>query len=66
MQGHVAKFADFMVKDVKTGICYRADKMIEDHIDKLLAKAKNMKPEEREHLIRIQADAGAYKADQLN
>jgi glycyl-tRNA synthetase (class II) len=50
-----------MVKDAKTGICHRADKLIEDHIDKVLAKGKNLKPEEREKLIRIQADAGAYK-----
>jgi len=26
----VAKFADLMVKDTKTGECYRADKIIED------------------------------------
>mmetsp|Transcript_17106 Transcript_17106/g.12155 ORF Transcript_17106/g.12155 Transcript_17106/m.12155 type:complete len:122 (+) Transcript_17106:97-462(+) len=30
--GHVDKFADFMVKDVKTGCCRRADKLIEEHI----------------------------------
>jgi glycyl-tRNA synthetase len=55
-----------MVKDVKTGLCYRADKLIEDHIDKVLQKEKKLKPEEREHLLRIQADAGAYRAEQLN
>ncbi len=66
MQGHVAKFADFMVKDVKTGICYRADKLIEDHVDKVLNKSKNLKPEEKDNLNRIAADAGSYKVDQLN
>jgi len=30
--GHVAKFADFMVKDLKTGECYRADKVIETFV----------------------------------
>lgn len=30
--GHVEKFADFMVKDMKTGNCRRADKLIEEHI----------------------------------
>ena len=40
-----------MVKDVKTGICYRADKLIEDHIEKVLVKdAKKLKPEDKEHL----------------
>ncbi len=27
--GHVDRFADFMVKDVKTGECFRADHLIE-------------------------------------
>lgn len=29
VSGHVDKFTDFMVKDEKTGECYRADKLIE-------------------------------------
>ena len=55
-----------MVKDVKTGICQRADKLIEDHIDKLLAKKKDMKQDEKDKLLRIQADAGSMKAPALN
>jgi len=27
--GHVERFADFMVKDVKSGECFRADHLIE-------------------------------------
>ena len=27
--GHVERFADYMVKDVKTGDCYRADHILE-------------------------------------
>ena len=27
--GHVDRFADYMVKDVKTGDCYRADHLLE-------------------------------------
>ena len=30
--GHVDRFADFMVKDVKTGDCYRADHLLEGHL----------------------------------
>jgi glycyl-tRNA synthetase len=55
-----------MVKDVKTGTCHRADKLIEDFIDKVLAKKKDLKPEERERLVRVQADAGNMKAEQLD
>ena len=34
--GHVDKFEDIMVKDVKTGECYRADKLLEEHLMNLL------------------------------
>ena len=33
--GHVDKFEDLMVKDVKSGECYRADKLLEDFIENL-------------------------------
>lgn len=49
--GHVDKFADFMVKDSKTGTPRRADKLIEDHIAKILPKKK--KPEEIAELEKI-------------
>ena len=55
-----------MVKDLKTGTCHRADKLIEEHIDKLLAKKKDMKPEDKKRLTMIQDDAGAMKSDELN
>ena len=34
--GHVDRFTDLMVRDEKTLDCYRADKLLEQHIDKLL------------------------------
>ncbi|CAN0340885.1 unnamed protein product, partial [Phaeothamnion confervicola] len=40
--GHVDRFTDLMVKDEKTGECLRADKLLEDHIDALLAKSPTM------------------------
>ena len=65
--GHVAKFADYMVKDVKNGNCYRADKLIGDHIDKLLAsKGGKMKPEEKARLQMVAADCENYSPEQLN
>jgi glycyl-tRNA synthetase (class II) len=39
-----------MVKDTKTGTCHRADKLIEEHIGKVLAKKKDLKPEDRFNL----------------
>lgn len=48
VSGHVAKFADFMVTDVKAGNPYRADKLICEHIEKvILKKGAKMKPEEK-------------------
>ncbi len=56
------KFADFMVKDLKNGQCHRADKLIEDHCEKLLAK-KGIKPEEKEKVERIMHEAGSMKPE---
>lgn len=38
--GHVARFTDLMVKDVKNGECFRADHLIEAHLEKLLLDKK--------------------------
>ena len=40
--GHVDKFTDMMVKDVLTGECFRADKLLEDFIDNLIDSNPNM------------------------
>eukprot|EP00743_Colponemidia_sp_Colp-15_P002864 GILK01003102.1.p1 GENE.GILK01003102.1~~GILK01003102.1.p1 ORF type:complete len:703 (-),score=136.42 GILK01003102.1:135-2201(-) len=49
--GHVEKFTDLMVKDVKTGDCYRADKLLAEIIDKVLADNKT--PFERKEELKI-------------
>ncbi len=38
--GHVARFTDFMVKDLKNGECFRADHLIEANLEKLLQDKK--------------------------
>ncbi|KAL9696126.1 hypothetical protein quinque_015411 [Culex quinquefasciatus] len=38
--GHVNRFADLVVKDVKNGNCFRLDQLIKDHLEKL-ASAKD-------------------------
>lgn len=47
--GHVARFSDFMVKDTKTGECFRADHLIEAQLEKLL-QDKKITPEAREEM----------------
>ena len=39
--GHVERFTDFMVTDVKTGDCHRADHLLEAALEALLEDAKN-------------------------
>ena len=38
--GHVERFSDYMVKDVVNGECYRADHLLEDHLEKLASDPK--------------------------
>ncbi|XP_055085917.1 glycine--tRNA ligase-like [Periophthalmus magnuspinnatus] len=38
--GHVDKFADYMVKDSKTGECFRADHLLKAHLKKLMSDEK--------------------------
>ena len=38
--GHVDKFTDYAVKDIKTGQCFRADKLIKEWIEKEKKKKK--------------------------
>ncbi|CAB1440310.1 unnamed protein product [Pleuronectes platessa] len=51
--GHVDKFADYMVKDAKTGECYRADHLLKAHLKKLMSdeKCSQEKAKEMEDVI---------------
>ncbi|KAG6617765.1 glycine-tRNA ligase [Phytophthora cinnamomi] len=46
--GHVDRFTDLMVKCTKSGECYRADKLLEDHVENFLDKHPDLSQEERE------------------
>ncbi|RUS79990.1 hypothetical protein EGW08_012255, partial [Elysia chlorotica] len=48
--GHVDRFQDYMVKDLKNGECFRADHLIEATLEKLLEDKKM--PEEKKEEIR--------------
>lgn len=47
--GHVERFTDVMVKDVKTGDCYRADHLLEAHLEKAL-EGKGLTEEQKEEM----------------
>jgi len=64
--GHVERFTDFMVRDEKTGECFRADKLLEDAVDNLLMANPNMDIREQEAHKIIQRQADAFTADELH
>lgn len=58
--GHVDRFTDLMVKDPETGECFRADKLLEDVIDRLLEDNPTMSSEERDRHLVVQRQADAF------
>lgn len=57
--GHVAKFSDLLVLDSVTSEPYRADHLIEEWLDDLMAKTENLSEETKKEYeeIKIHADA---------
>jgi glycyl-tRNA synthetase len=64
--GHVDRFTDLMVKDPKTGECFRADKLLEDVIDNLLEKNPTMSSSEKEAHLKVQRQADAFSPLELD
>jgi glycyl-tRNA synthetase len=63
--GHVDRFTDNMVKDPENGECFRADKLLEDAIDRLIEATPTMSSKEREEHEVIQRQADAYTPEEL-
>jgi glycyl-tRNA synthetase len=64
--GHVDRFTDLMVKDVKTAECFRADKLLEDAIDHYLQEHATLSTQEKEDHLRVQRQADAYAPEELD
>lgn len=66
--GHVDRFNDFLVRDVKTGEGFRADKLLEEVIETKLEKeaANNISETQRQELLHIKMQAGNMSADKLH
>ena len=64
--GHVDRFTDLMVKDVESGECFRADKLLEDAIDALIEANPTMPSEEQEDHLRIQRQADAFTPTEID
>uniref|UniRef100_A0A0D9W4E5 glycine--tRNA ligase n=1 Tax=Leersia perrieri TaxID=77586 RepID=A0A0D9W4E5_9ORYZ len=63
--GHVDKFTDLMVKDEKTGTCYRADHLLKDFCKDKLEKDNTLSPEKTSELNHILAVLDDLSAEQL-
>lgn len=62
--GHVERFTDIMVKDNKTGECFRADHLLQGHIEKLM-QAKNVNAEKKKEYQEILNQLDNYKKEQI-
>ncbi|KAI3410878.1 Diadenosine tetraphosphate synthetase, partial [Psidium guajava] len=63
--GHVDKFTDLMVKDEKTGTCYRADHLLKDFCNEKLQKDLTISAEKAAELKLVLATLDDLSADQL-
>ena len=63
--GHVEKFTDLMVKDEKTGTCYRADHLLKDFCKEKLEKDLTLPQEKADEFKRILAILDDFSAEEL-
>ncbi|KAL6646257.1 hypothetical protein ACP70R_017865 [Stipagrostis hirtigluma subsp. patula] len=63
--GHVEKFTDLMVKDEKTGTCYRADHLLKDFCKEKLEKDLTLPPEKAEEFKRVLTILDDLSAEEL-
>eukprot|EP00877_Chromochloris_zofingiensis_P008694 jgi/Chrzof1/4078/Cz13g19120.t1 len=64
--GHVERFTDFMVTDLKTGDCHRADHLLEHHLEALLEDTKNpLSAEDKKTAENLLATVGELKMEAL-
>lgn len=63
--GHVDKFTDLMVKDTVTGDCFRADHLLEAHIDRMLTE-DNISDELKEELTALMERIDEVDQDEMD
>ncbi|WCJ32745.1 Glycine--tRNA ligase [Euphorbia peplus] len=63
--GHVDKFTDLMVKDERTGTCYRADHLLKDFVTEKLLKDLSLSLEKTVELKQLLARLDDLSSDEL-
>ncbi|XP_042912505.1 glycine--tRNA ligase [Parasteatoda tepidariorum] len=61
--GHVDRFADLMVKDLKNGECFRLDHLIKAHLEKLMSEKTTQQKADYEDII-VKLDG--YSKEEMN
>lgn len=64
--GHVAKFEDMMVRDLKLGTPYRADKLILEVVEGRLEKDQKLTREQRARLVEISLQVENMAGEELH
>ncbi|XP_067124992.1 glycine--tRNA ligase [Centruroides vittatus] len=63
--GHVDRFADLMVKDLKNGECFRLDHLIKAHLEKLMSD-KKISPEKKSEYEDIVVKLDGMTKEEMN
>lgn len=63
--GHVEKFTDLMVKDEKTGTCYRADHLLKDYCNEKLQKDLTLSADKAAELKHVLAMLDDFSSEEL-
>jgi len=63
--GHVEKFTDLMVKDEKTGTCYRADHLLKDYCNEKLQKDLTLSSDKAAELKHVLAMLDDFSSQEL-
>ncbi|CAL8135036.1 unnamed protein product [Orchesella dallaii] len=62
--GHVDRFADLMVKDSKTGECFRLDHLIKATVEKL-QKEKGTDKDKQDRMLQVLAQLDGYSKEEM-
>ncbi|CAD5215511.1 unnamed protein product [Bursaphelenchus xylophilus] len=63
--GHVERFVDWMVKDEKTGECFRADHLIKNSIEEILNKDKKLSKETKDEFEDILVKLDGFSSQEM-
>lgn len=63
--GHVERFADLMVKDIKNGECFRLDHLIKAHLEDLMKNTKAVTAEQKQEYEDVIVKLDGYSKDEM-